>query len=132
MGGGEHYTPQEIGTKCGTNGVMAISSVKYVTSPNPTTTTKAIILTISTASKGILPLSQLPPEFDLNQMQPLSQLKRGVIYNQLYLLGYVPSQVFVFTTPVDCHPQKPYLIICCNKIVGFANPTPRTKISTYF
>jgi hypothetical protein len=24
MGGGDHQTPQEIGTKCGTSGVMAI------------------------------------------------------------------------------------------------------------
>ncbi len=58
MGRNDHQTPQEIGTKCGTNGVMAISHVKHVTSPNPTTTTKVIILTLSIASKTILPLSQ--------------------------------------------------------------------------
>jgi hypothetical protein len=36
MGRGDHQTPQEIGTKCGTNGVMAISPIEHVTSPNPT------------------------------------------------------------------------------------------------
>jgi hypothetical protein len=84
---------------------MAISPVKHVTSPNPTTTTEATILTISIASKGILTLSQLPPEFDLNQMQPFSQLRRRVTCNQLDLLGYVPSQVFEFTTPINYSPR---------------------------
>jgi hypothetical protein len=103
---------------------MAISPIKHVTSPNPTTTTKATIITISIASKGILTLSQLPPEFDLNQMQPFSQLRRRVTCNQLDLLGYVPSQVFEFTPPINYSPQKPYLIICYNKRISFSNPTP--------
>ncbi len=38
MGRGDHQTPQEIGTKCGTNGVMAISPIEHVTSTNLTTT----------------------------------------------------------------------------------------------
>jgi hypothetical protein len=38
MGRGDHQTPQEIGTKCGTSGVMAISPIEHVTSTNPTTT----------------------------------------------------------------------------------------------
>ncbi len=37
MGRGDHQTPQEIGTKCGTSGVMAISPIKHVISTNPTT-----------------------------------------------------------------------------------------------
>jgi hypothetical protein len=68
MGRGDHQTPQEIGTKCGTNGVMAISHVKHVTSPNPTTTTKMTILTLSFVSKTMLPLSWLPLKFDLSQI----------------------------------------------------------------
>ncbi len=84
MGRGDHQTLQEIGTKCGTSGVMAISFIKHVTSPNPTTTTKVTILTLSIASKTILPLSQFPPEFDLNQIQPFNQLG-GVTCSQLDL-----------------------------------------------
>jgi len=64
--GRDHQTHQEIGTKCGTSGVMAISLIEHVTSLNPTTTTKMTILTLSIASEVILPLSQLPPKFDLS------------------------------------------------------------------
>jgi len=66
MGRGDHQTPQEIWTKCGTSGVMAISPIEHVTSLNPTTTIKAISLTVCIASKTILPLSQFPPKFDLS------------------------------------------------------------------
>jgi hypothetical protein len=31
MGRDDHQTPQEIGTKCGTSGVMAISPIEHVT-----------------------------------------------------------------------------------------------------
>jgi len=65
MGRGDQQTPQEIGTKCGINGVMAISPIDHVTSLNPTTTIKAISLNVSIASKAILPLSQFPPKFGL-------------------------------------------------------------------
>jgi hypothetical protein len=106
MGGSDHQTPQEIGTKCGTNGVMAISPIKHVTSPNPTTTIEAINLTIFVASETILPLSQLPLEFDVNQIYPFNQLGGGVTCSQLDLLGYVPSQVFEFTTPIECPPKN--------------------------
>jgi hypothetical protein len=75
MGGGDHQTPQEIGTKCGTTGVMAISLVKHVTSPNPTIATKATNLIIFVAFEANFPLSQLAPTFDLSQIQPFSQLK---------------------------------------------------------
>jgi hypothetical protein len=85
MGGGDHQTPQEIGTKCGTNGVMAISHVQHVTSPNPTTTTKVTILTLSITYEAIFPLSQLPPEFEQSQIQPFNQLRRGVTCSQLDL-----------------------------------------------
>jgi hypothetical protein len=85
---------------------MEISPLEHVTSSNPTTTTEAIILTIYVASKGILPLSKFPPEFDLIQMQPFSQLGGGVTCSQLDLLGYVPSQVFEFITLVDCPPEN--------------------------
>jgi hypothetical protein len=85
MGGGDHQTPQEIKTKCGANGVMAISHVEHVTSPNPITTTKVTILNLFLASEVILLLSQLPPKFDLSQIQPFSQLGRGVTCSQLDL-----------------------------------------------
>ncbi len=68
MGGGDHQTPQEIGTKCGTIDVMAISPVEHVTSLSPTTTIEVTILILSIASKAILPLSQVPLEFDLSQI----------------------------------------------------------------
>jgi hypothetical protein len=68
MGKGDHQTPSEIGTKCGTNSVIAISPIEHITSLNPTTTTKVTILTLSLTSETILPLSQLPPEFDLSQI----------------------------------------------------------------
>jgi hypothetical protein len=57
MGRGDHQTLQEIGTKCGTNGVMAISPIEHVTSLNPSITTEVTILTLYIASKAILPLS---------------------------------------------------------------------------
>jgi len=63
---------------------MAISPVEHVTSPNPTTTTTVTILTLSIASKIILPLSQFPPKFDLSQIQPFNQLG-GVTCSQLDL-----------------------------------------------
>jgi hypothetical protein len=85
MGRGDHQTHQKIGTKCGTNGVMAISLIGHVTSLNPTTTTKVTILTLSIAFEVILPLSQLLPKFDLNQIQPFNQLGRGVTCSQLDL-----------------------------------------------
>jgi hypothetical protein len=94
MGRGDLQTSQEIGTKCRTSGVMAISLIKHITSPKPTTIIKATILTIFVALETILPLSQLPLEFDLNQIQPFNQLVGGVTCSQLDLLGYVPSQVF--------------------------------------
>jgi hypothetical protein len=103
---------------------MAISFVEHITSRNPTTTIKPIILILYIAFEAILPLSQFPPEFDLNQIHPFNQLGGRVTCNQLDLLGYVPSQVFKFITPINCPPQKPYSTICCNRIIGFANPTP--------
>jgi hypothetical protein len=81
MGGGDHQTPKEIGTKCGSIGVMAISLVEHVTSLNPTTTTKVTNLTLSITFEAILPLSQLPPKFNLNQIQPFNQLRGGVTFS---------------------------------------------------
>ncbi len=72
---------------------MAISPLEHVISPNPTTTTKAIILTIYVAFEIILPLSQFLPKFDMSQMQPFNQLRGRVTCSQLDLLSYVPSQV---------------------------------------
>ncbi len=105
MGRGDHRTPQEIGTKCGTNGVMAISPIEHFTSPNPATTIEAINLIVFIASKAILPLCQFPPNFDLSEIQPFNQLGRRVTCSQLDLLGYVSSQVFEFITLVECPPK---------------------------
>jgi hypothetical protein len=61
IGGGDHQTLQEIGTKCGTNyGVVAISLIKHIPSPNPKTIIKVNILTVYVTFEAILPLSQLP------------------------------------------------------------------------
>jgi hypothetical protein len=102
---------------------MAISPIEHVTSPNPTTTIEATILTIYVAHKTILPLSQLPPKFDLSQTQPFNQLKGRVTCSQLNFLGYVLFQVFEFITHVD-YPRKNLLNNCCNIKAGFAKPTP--------
>jgi hypothetical protein len=66
MGRGDHQTPQKIGTKCGTSGVMAILPIKCVTSPNATIIIEATSLIVSIAFEAILPLSQFPLEFDLS------------------------------------------------------------------
>ncbi len=102
MRGGDHQTLQEIGTKCGTSGVIIRNNI---TSSNLTTIIEATILTIYIAFEAILQLSQLPPKFDLSQIQPFNQLGGGVTCGQLDLLGYVPFQVFEFTTLVKC-PSK--------------------------
>jgi len=102
MGGSDHQTPLEIRTKCGTSGVMAISLIEHITSPNPTTTIEATILIVFVAFEAILPLSQLPLKFNMSQIQPFNQLGGGVTSIQLNLLSYVPSQVFGFSTSNNC------------------------------
>jgi len=76
MGRGDHQTPQEIGTKCGINGVMAISPIDHVTSLNPTTTINAINLNVSIASESNIATIPIPTKIWLELNTTFQLIKK--------------------------------------------------------